>query len=112
MGYTKEDIVKIFYPTQEIIIKDSRFLVKFDPKKLKGRAEYDIKDADGNIVVTVGKRLTKKKLQQLKDDGLEWLEYPLETLMDRYLAKPIIDSETGEIVYDAITALDERYLYY
>jgi len=110
MGYTKEDIVKIFYPTQEIIIKDSRFLVKFDPKKLKGRAEYDIKDADGNIVVTVGKRLTKKKLQQLKDDGLEWLEYPLETLMDRYLAKPIIDSETGEIVYDAITALDENRL--
>ena len=110
IGYTKEDIIKIFYPTQEIIVKNNRFLVKFDPSKLKGRAEYDIKDADGNIVVAAGKRLTKKKLEQLKEQGLEWLEYPLEILMDRYLAKPIIDKETGEVVYDAVTALDENRL--
>ena len=110
IGYTKEDIIKIFYPTQEIIVKNNRFLVKFDPSKLKGRAEYDIKDADGNIVVSAGKRLTKKKLEQLKEQGLEWLEYPLDILMERYLAKPIIDQETGEVVYDAVTALDENRL--
>ena len=110
IGYTKEDIIKIFYPTQEIIVKNNRFLVKFDPSKLKGRAEYDIKDADGNIVVAAGKRLTKKKLEQLKEQGLEWLEYPLEVLMERYLAKPIIDKETGEVVYDAVTPLDENRL--
>jgi len=110
IGYTKEDIIKIFYPTQEINIKNNRFLVKFDPERLKSRAEQDIKDADGNVVVAAGKRLTKKKLEQLKEEGLEWLEYPLETLMDRYLAKPIIDNETGEVIFDAVSQLDENRL--
>ncbi len=30
-----------------------------------GRAEYDVKDMDGNTVVNAGKRLTKKKAQKL-----------------------------------------------
>jgi DNA-directed RNA polymerase beta subunit len=110
IGYTKEDIIKLFYPTQEIFVKDNRFLVKFDPNRLKGRVESDIKDADGNVIVSAGKRLTKKKLEQLQKDGLEYLEYPLEILMERYLAKPIYDNETGEVIFDAVSQLDENRL--
>ncbi len=43
IGYTKEEIIKIFYPTEKIVVKNNRFLVKFDPSKLKGRASYNIK---------------------------------------------------------------------
>ncbi len=110
IGYTKEDIIKLFYPTQEIFVKDNRFLVKFDPTRLKGRVEVDIKDADGNVIVAAGKRLTKKKLEQLQNEGLEYLEYPLEVLMERYLAKPIYNSETGEVIFDAVSQLDENRL--
>jgi DNA-directed RNA polymerase beta subunit len=110
LGYTKEDIIKIFYPTQKIVVKNNRFLTKFDPAKLKGRAEYDIKDEDGNVIVATGKRVTKKKLEQLKNDGLEWLEYPLELLMDRYLSKAIINNESGEVLFDAVSPLDETKL--
>ncbi len=110
LGYTKEEIVSIFYPTQTITVKENRFLVKFDPNRLKERVEYDIKDADGNLIAARGKRLTKRKIEQLIKDGLEWLEYPLDLLMERYLAKPIVDKESGEILYDSITALDENKL--
>ncbi len=110
IGYTKEDVIKIFYPTKEIIVKDNRFLVKFDPTQFKKRAEYDIKDADGNVIVAAGKRLNKKKLKELEESGLEWLEYPLDILMERYLSKPIYDQETGEVVFDAVTQLDENRL--
>jgi len=110
IGYTKEDIIKTFYPTQTIYVKDNRFLVKFDPSRLKGRAEYDIKDSDGNVIVAAGKRVTKKKLEQLKESGIEYLEYPLEVLMERHLAKAIIDNESGEVIFDAVTALDENRL--
>jgi len=110
LDYTKEDIVKLFYPTKEIFIKDGRFLVKFDPKDFTGRAEYDVKDLDGNTIVSVGKRLTKKKAQKLIDDGLEWIEYPVDILMDRYLSSPVIDQESGEVLYDSVTPLDENKL--
>ncbi len=110
IGYSKEDIIKNFYPTQTIYVRNNRFLTKFDPAKLKNRAEYDIKDEDGNVIVPAGKRVTKKKLEQLQESGLEWLEYPLELLMERYLSKAIIDQETGEVVFDSVTPLDENKL--
>ncbi len=110
LDYSKEDIIKLFYPTKTISIQNSRFLTKFDPTDFAGRAELDVKDMDGNVIVAAGKRLTKKKAQKLIDDGLEWIEYPLETLMDRHLAKAVIDQESGEVLYDVVSPLDEMKL--
>ncbi len=110
LGYSKEDIIKFFYPTKTIILKDNRFLTKYEPDDYIGRADYDVKDLSGNIIVTAGKRLTKKKAQTLIEEGLEWVEYPLEILLDRYLSKAVIDQESGEVLYDAVTPLDENKL--
>jgi len=110
LDYSKEDIIKLFYPTKTISIKDNRFLVKFNPEDFAGRIDYDVLDMDGNTIVTAGKRLTKKKAKKFIDDGLEWVEYPLEILMDRHLAKAVIDQESGEILYDVVSPLDESRL--
>ena len=108
LDYTKEDIIRLFYPTKEIHVRDGRFIVRFDPADFVGRAEYDIKDIDGNVIVATGKRLTKKRAQKLAEEGLEWVEYPVEILMERHLAEPIVDQESGEVLYDVITQLDEN----
>ncbi|MEA3419638.1 MAG: DNA-directed RNA polymerase subunit beta [Campylobacterota bacterium] len=110
LDYSKEDIIKLFYPTKEISIKENRFLTKFDANDFLGRTEYDVKDTNGNIIVAAGKRLTKKRAQKLIEEGLEWIEYPLEILMERYLAKAVIDQESGEVLYDAVSSLDEAKL--
>ncbi|MCB4747113.1 MAG: DNA-directed RNA polymerase subunit beta [Sulfurovum sp.] len=110
LDYSKDDIVKLFYPTKEIIIKDNRFLVRFDPNDFVRRAEYDIKDIDGNVIVNAGKRLTKKKAQKFFEEGLEWVEYPLEILIERHLATAVIDQESGEVLYDVVVSLDEAKL--
>ncbi|MGC9350687.1 MAG: DNA-directed RNA polymerase subunit beta [Sulfurovum sp.] len=110
LDYSKEDIVKLFYATKEIVIKDNRFLTKFNPDDFTGRAEYDVKDANGKTVVNLGKRLTKKKALTLQEEGLEWVEYPVDVLMERHLATPVIDQESGEVLYDVVTPLDETKL--
>ncbi|HIP29012.1 MAG TPA: DNA-directed RNA polymerase subunit beta, partial [Sulfurovum sp.] len=110
LDYSKDDIIKLFYSTKEITLKDNRFLVKFDVNDFIGRADYDVRDIDGKVVVNAGKRLTKKKAQKLIDEGLEWVEYPLEVLMERHLATPVIDQESGEVLYDVVTPLDEAKL--
>jgi len=110
LDYSKDDIVKLFYTTKKITIKDNRFLTKFDANDFSGRADYDVKDIDGKTVVNAGKRLTKKKAQKLIEDGLEWIEYPLDILMERHLATPVIDQESGEVLYDVVTPLDEAKL--
>ncbi|ANE36287.1 DNA-directed RNA polymerase, beta subunit [Campylobacter iguaniorum] len=110
LGYKKQDIVKLFYPIQTLHIKNNKFLTPFNPDDFMGRVDYDIKDEAGNVLHQAGKRLTKKKADKLIEDGLQWVEYPVDILVSRYLANPIIDKESGEVLYDTLTQLDENKL--
>ncbi|MFT5836246.1 MAG: DNA-directed RNA polymerase subunit beta [Sulfurimonas sp.] len=110
LGYSKQDILKLFYPIQTISIDDNKFTMDFNPSDFSSRLSYDLIDTDGKVLVLAGKRLSVKKAQKFIEDGLKTVEYPLETLLDRYLAEPIIDPETGEILFDTMTPLDETKL--
>ena len=110
LDYSKEDIMKLFYVGKEVFVKDNRFVTKFSVDEFSGRAPYEIRDLDGNIVIAAAKRLTKKKAQQLIDDGLKWVEYPLDILVERHLSAPIIDQDSGEVLFDVVTQMDELKL--
>ena len=56
LGYSKEDIIKMFYPIVNVKIKNNKFLTEFNPDDFMGRIDYDIKDDKGNIVIAAGKR--------------------------------------------------------
>ena len=110
LGYSKQDILKLFYPIQTISVADNRFAIAFNPKDYASRISYDLVDLDGKVLVNSGKRLSVKKAQKLVDDGVTTVEYPLEILLERYLAESIIDPETGEVLFDAMTHIDETKL--
>ncbi|MGB5966036.1 MAG: DNA-directed RNA polymerase subunit beta [Sulfurimonadaceae bacterium] len=110
MGYSKQDILKMFYPLQKINVSENQFTMDFNPDEFAGRLNYDLVSSDGEVILGSGKRLTAKKAQKFLDDGLKAVQYPLETLIERYLAEPIIDPETGEILFDTMTAIDETKL--
>ena len=110
LGYSKQDILKLFYPIQTIKIADNKFAMDFNPKDYASRISYDLLDMDGKVLVAYGKRLSSKKAQKLIDDGVKEVQYPLEILLDRYLAEPIIDPETGEVLFDTMTHIDEAKL--
>ena len=107
LGYSKEDIIKLFYPIETIKIKKNKFLMDFVPSNFTGRLEYDLKDDKDNLILAAGKRLTERKANALLEGGLKLVEYPVEILMERHTATEISDPETGEILYDALTLLDD-----
>jgi len=110
LGYTKQDILKLFYPLMEIRVKNGKFLMPFNPDNFAGRLEYDVKDEDGNLIIAAGKRLSAKRAKKLVEDGLKWVEYPVDVLMERHLAEPIVNPESGEVLLDTLTQLDENKL--
>ncbi|NOQ32536.1 MAG: DNA-directed RNA polymerase subunit beta [Helicobacteraceae bacterium] len=110
LGYTKQDILKLFYPLQKINLKDNKYLLDFNPDEFNSRLLYDLVDENGEILLGTGKRLSTKKAQKLQEDGLKAIQYPIEVLMERYLAEPIIDPETGEVLFDTMSPLDETKL--
>jgi len=110
LGYSKQDILKLFYPVLNIKIRDNKFLMNFDPENFVGRVDFDLKDENGNLLIATGKRLTKKKAEKFVEDGIKFIEYPVETLVNRFLSSPIIDQESGEVLFDTLTQLDETKL--
>jgi len=110
LGYSKQDILKLFYPIQKIKIDDGKFLIQFNERDFLGKVEFDLRDSEGNMLVSAGKRLTAKKAAKIKEAGIEWIEYPVETLINRFLAAPIIDQESGEVLFETLTQLDENKL--
>ena len=110
LGYSKEDIIKLFYPIVNVKIQDNKFLTKFNPEDFTGRIEFDVKDEKGNVIIAAGKRLTSRKAKALVEGGLNLVEYPLELLMERHNASTIFDPESGEVLYDALSPLDELKL--
>ncbi|WP_298705293.1 DNA-directed RNA polymerase subunit beta, partial [uncultured Campylobacter sp.] len=110
LGYKKQDIIKLFYPIKTIYIKKGKFLTDFDPKEYSGRLDYDIINEKGEVLHQASKRLTSKKAEKLAEDGLKLIEYPAEILAERYLADAIVDKNSGEVLFDSLTALDEGKL--
>ena len=110
LGYSKQDILKLFYPVLNIKIRDNKFLMNFEPENFVGRVDFDLKDENGNLLIATGKRLTKKKAEKFVEDGIKFVEYPIETLVNRFLSSPIIDQDSGEVLFDTLTQLDETKL--
>jgi len=107
LGYSKQDILRLFYPMSNIIIKNNKFFVEYKHEDFTGRLAFPLKNEDGNILMAAGKRLTKKRAQKLSEDGLELVEYPIEILIERHLSEAVYDQETGEMLFDTMSALDE-----
>ena len=110
LGYSKQDILKLFYPVQTIELKDNKFFMEYNPEDFIGRVDFDLKDEKGNQLIAAGKRLTRKRAEKFKEDGVKLVEYPVEVLINRFLSSPIIDGESGEVLYDTLTQLDEAKL--
>lgn len=108
LGYTKQDIINIFYPSLNVRFEKNKCFVPFSVENIGARAEFDIKDSKGNLLLASGKRIGSKKLKELKEleGNIKWMEYPLQRLIDRYLSEAIYD-KNGELLFDILTQLDE-----
>jgi DNA-directed RNA polymerase subunit beta-beta' len=111
LGYTKLDILKLFYKFKDIKIKSKSFLVEFDPDNFIGKVEYDLKDETGKVVVSAGARLTKRKADKLLEDNLTFIEYPDKLLQGRFLAHDLTIKVDGEEkTYPYLTQIDEKLI--
>lgn len=108
IGYTKQDIINIFYPSLHVHFEKDKCFVPFSVENIGAKAEFDIKDSKGNLLLASGKRVGSKKLKELKEleKDIKWMEYPIQRLNERYLSEAIYD-KNGELLFDILTQLDE-----
>ena len=111
LGMSAEEILDNFFETSTFHIEKSGFSVDLVPSRLRGEtATFDIKDADGSVIVEEGRRITQKHIRQMEKSGLERLEVPMEYLYGKTLAKDQVDPKTGELICECNSEITAELL--
>jgi DNA-directed RNA polymerase subunit beta len=112
LGYTSEQLLEEFYPTNRVVKDGDHFKVSFDGDLVKGqRLEFDIiNPADGEILAKKGKKVSKVLCKKLESVGINFLPVARESLVGETLASTVINEQSGEVIAECNTELTETLL--
>jgi DNA-directed RNA polymerase subunit beta len=99
LGYDNEEMIKIFFDANHFTLSAEKCMFHIIPDRMRGEiAAFDIKSAEGNVLVEEGRRITAKHIREMEKHGLTEVEAPTEYLIGKILGHNLIDPGTGEIV--------------
>ncbi len=109
LGLDQEGIMDAYYDTVDYKLKKKGkavtvWVTKFFPERVRGtRPAFDLVDAkSGKVIAEAGKKVTPRVVKQLIDDGkVTDLLVPFEHIVGKFVAKDIINEETGAIYVEA-----------
>ena len=102
LEYSTQDILDLFFERIEFKIKKDSLVMSLVPDRLRGEtAGYDIKDAEGSLLVEAGRRITARHIKQLEKTNTTELEVPVDYIVGKYAAQDYIDEDTGEVLVTA-----------
>ncbi|WIO74519.1 DNA-directed RNA polymerase subunit beta [Porticoccaceae bacterium LTM1] len=107
LGYSSQEMLELFYDNTNFHVDHDKqvFKMELEPSRLRGEiAGFDIK-AGKKVLVEQGRRITARHIRDLEKAGVTELEVPAEYLMGRALAKDIIDTDTGEVMFECNTEI-------
>jgi DNA-directed RNA polymerase subunit beta len=112
LGYTSEQMLEMFFETSQFeVTKDREFLLDLVPSRLRGDiATFDIKDKKGKVLVEEGRRITSRHIRELEKSNVTQLLVPEEYMVGRALAKDVIDTNSGEVLFECNTEITEEVL--
>src|SRR6187402_3550951 len=107
LGFSSQQMLEMFFETSSFVVgPNGQFIFDVVPSRLRGDvATFDIKDGKGNILVEEGRRITARHIRLLEKAGVDKMEVPSEYLLGRALAKDIIDTRTGELLFECNTEI-------
>jgi DNA-directed RNA polymerase subunit beta len=113
LGMDQEGIMDAYYETVMFRhVKGKGWVTRFFPNRVSGtRPTYDLVDAaTGEVILKAGEKATPRMVKKWKDDGsVTELLVPFEHILGRFVAKDIINEETGEIWVEAGDELTMEY---
>jgi len=102
LGYNAEQILTQFFSFDTFHITKKGIEFEVVPERLKGEiAKFDIVTKAGKVIVQKDKRITVKHIREMEAAGMKKLTVEPDFLVNRTLAKSLVNKETGEVVANA-----------
>ncbi|MGP3699799.1 DNA-directed RNA polymerase subunit beta [Rhodobacter sp. NSM] len=113
LGMDQESIMDAYYQTVDFKHQKNRgWVTRFFPERVRGtRPTYDLVDAaSGEVILKAGEKATPRMVKKWIDEGqITELLVPFDHIVGRYVARDIINEETGEIWVEAGDELTMEY---
>ncbi|MFT5426939.1 MAG: DNA-directed RNA polymerase subunit beta, partial [Gammaproteobacteria bacterium] len=111
LGYSTQEILDIFFETNRFSISKKGVFLELIPERLRGEiVSFDINDKKGNLIVEADRRITSRHIRLMETAKIKLLEVPVDYLIGKVLARDIINKETGELLANANSIIDEPML--
>jgi len=112
LGYTTEELLAMYYNVETVFLDKDGYFRSIDVDYLLGqRATTDIADPKTDeIIVKKGRRITKASIRRIQELKLKKFAIPEEDLEGRVIARPIVESKTGEVISDVNSDLTKDVL--
>ncbi|MCK0122569.1 DNA-directed RNA polymerase subunit beta [Loktanella sp. F6476L] len=106
LGYDQEGIMDAYYNTVDYNLdkKGQAWSTKFFPERVRGtRPAEDLVDAaTGEVIAKAGEKVTPRSVKKLIDEGkVTDLLVPFNSIVGKFVARDIINEETGAIYVEA-----------
>ena len=101
----------MFYENNTYFIdKDGNFSIELVPSRLRGAVlNFEVKNKR-TVIVKAGARITARHIREIEKAKLTKLEVPTEFVIGDALAKDIIDTESGEVLFQCNQEITEELL--
>jgi len=112
LGYSIEELLNDFYPSEEITIEGENIFTTFTPEYITGQiASLDITDpATGDVIVKQGRKILKSSLRKMLAADINRIPLALDDIIGHIVAKDIVDSSTGEVLLECNQAISTEAL--
>jgi DNA-directed RNA polymerase subunit beta len=112
IGIDKKDIFSHFYDFENIEVRKGKFYKKVDEGLIGQRLESGALAEGLEEKFRIGKRLTKANVEKLLKEGVKTLLVKRSSLVNKILARDVVDTATGEIVVGYGTILTDEIVEY
>ncbi|MGB0909745.1 MAG: DNA-directed RNA polymerase subunit beta [Nitrospirales bacterium] len=101
-GYSADDLLKMYYPVEEIRVSEGKLLRKLDSELHGGlRAPVDVfESSGGDPLVKEGMRLTKAILARMKTAGVKEIPVKPDDLVGRAVLTELVDPTSNEVILE------------
>jgi DNA-directed RNA polymerase subunit beta len=101
LGHTAEELLNYYYDVEEIVRDENGYKKRVNLELLAGqRADRDVVDADGNVLVRENRKFTRAGIRKIADAGLEFIPLSEESVIGKIASTDIVDTSTGEVVVE------------
>ncbi|HKN70798.1 MAG TPA: hypothetical protein VJX30_07210, partial [Terriglobales bacterium] len=102
-----EDILKTFYTTDRLIVRDKKLFWTLDPASEKPtnllgmKLAHSVKSKSGDEVAHSGRKITPATLKEIQKAKIGEIEVDTSDLEGAWAASDIVDTTTGEVLIEA-----------